>query len=229
MHGCLSPEENAKLIAELREHWCEDETSIPDTMQVVYYHYEIEGYEGHAFCLFLQDDVLYEVSGSHCSCNGLEEQWQPEQASIKELLHRYRSQLEHDRYAETANKVLEALAWLQSAYPQFAQPSGNESGVQRSATHIAPDQQVNAVQPSGSDAVVGKAVWANREVVEKYTAFCTFWQQQHNEEVDEWFLFWWDGERIQGAVPATLVMALMEVAYRAWCASRLYDQEQGGV
>jgi len=34
-------------------------------------------YEGDALVLFERDGKLYEVSGSHCSCNGLEDQWTP--------------------------------------------------------------------------------------------------------------------------------------------------------
>ena len=51
--------------------------------------YEYEDYSGSAFVLFLKDDKLYEVNGGHCSCYGLEEQWEPEETSVAALVHRY--------------------------------------------------------------------------------------------------------------------------------------------
>lgn len=45
-------------------------------------------YEGTAFVLFERDGQLYEVNGSHCSCYGLEGQWDPEKTSVAELRHR---------------------------------------------------------------------------------------------------------------------------------------------
>lgn len=45
-------------------------------------------YDGEAFVLFKRNGKLYEVDGSHCSCFGFEDQWDPEEASIAELRHR---------------------------------------------------------------------------------------------------------------------------------------------
>jgi len=50
--------------------------------------YDNEDYEGSAFVLFQQNGKLYEVNGGHCSCYGLEGQWDPEETSVKELRHR---------------------------------------------------------------------------------------------------------------------------------------------
>lgn len=50
--------------------------------------YEYEEYEGSAFVLFLKEDKLYEVNGGHCSCYGLEGQWEPEETSVKAIGHR---------------------------------------------------------------------------------------------------------------------------------------------
>lgn len=46
------------------------------------------GYEGDAFGLFERDGELWEVNGGHCSCNGLEGQWEPEKTNIEALRHR---------------------------------------------------------------------------------------------------------------------------------------------
>lgn len=46
------------------------------------------GWDGVAFVLFRRDGTLYEVNGSHCSCYGLEGQWEPEETSIAALIER---------------------------------------------------------------------------------------------------------------------------------------------
>lgn len=50
--------------------------------------YDIDGYEGEAIVIFRQDGKLFEVHGSHCSCYGLEGQWEPEAVEPEVLLGR---------------------------------------------------------------------------------------------------------------------------------------------
>lgn len=50
--------------------------------------YTYRDYEGDAFVLFIKEGKIYEVNGSHCSCYGLEEQWEPEEINIEELKNR---------------------------------------------------------------------------------------------------------------------------------------------
>ncbi|MCY9324031.1 hypothetical protein [Bacillus haynesii] len=57
-------------------------------VEVILASYTYEDYEGDAFVLFRKDGKYYEVHGSHCSCYGLEDQWEPEEAVLKELEHR---------------------------------------------------------------------------------------------------------------------------------------------
>lgn len=59
-----------------------------DEVEILYSEYDYEDYSGSAWVLFRKDDMLYEVSGSHCSCNGLEGQWEPSFTTIKTLLMR---------------------------------------------------------------------------------------------------------------------------------------------
>lgn len=54
---------------------------FPTDDQILYASYETPSYEGYSFVLFERDGVLYEVTGSHCSCMGLEGQWNPEATS----------------------------------------------------------------------------------------------------------------------------------------------------
>ena len=55
---------------------------------ILFAYYGYEDYSGLSFVLYEQDGKLYEVNGSHCSCNGLEGQWSPEEVTIEQLQHR---------------------------------------------------------------------------------------------------------------------------------------------
>lgn len=44
---------------------------------VIYAWYEYEDYSGSAEVIFIHNGKFFTVSGSHCSCNGLEECWDP--------------------------------------------------------------------------------------------------------------------------------------------------------
>jgi hypothetical protein len=50
-----------------------------------YYNDDGENYCGDAYVLFAKGDKYYEVHGSHCSCMGLEDQWEPEECTYEEL------------------------------------------------------------------------------------------------------------------------------------------------
>lgn len=54
-------------------------------------------YEGAAIVIFVRDEKYYEVHGSHCSCNGLEGQWSPEETSMEALLYRLENMDEYSR------------------------------------------------------------------------------------------------------------------------------------
>ena len=77
--------------------------------------YGTGGYEGSAFVLFRRDGQLYEVNGSHCSCYGLENQWDPELTTVEALRHRLTNgTLGADSYYDNSfaielHQVLDAL------------------------------------------------------------------------------------------------------------------------
>lgn len=50
--------------------------------------YGQESYEGSAFVLMIKEGKLFEVHGSHCSCMGLENQWEEEPTSVAALRKR---------------------------------------------------------------------------------------------------------------------------------------------
>lgn len=56
--------------------------------KILFAWYGYGDYDGSAFVLIERDGKLYEVNGSHCSCFGLEDQWDPEETSVAALRHR---------------------------------------------------------------------------------------------------------------------------------------------
>ena len=54
----------------------------------VYAYYYDEDYLGDAYLLFIENDKLYEVVANHCSCYGLEGQFEPEEVPIEVLYDR---------------------------------------------------------------------------------------------------------------------------------------------
>lgn len=76
---------------------------FPTDEQIIYAHYEAEGYEGSSFVLFERDGKVYEVNGSHCSCYGLEGQWTPEETSWDAIAIRT-----PDRYGAPREVITEA-------------------------------------------------------------------------------------------------------------------------
>ncbi len=64
--------------------WADDfviAKDFPTDAQILYASYESGGYEGWSVVLFKRGGKLYEVTGSHCSCHGLEGQWEPEETT----------------------------------------------------------------------------------------------------------------------------------------------------
>lgn len=58
--------------------------------EILFAYYGYGSYEGGATVLFQRNGKLYEVSGGHCSCNGLEGQWSPEEVTWDQLAMRYK-------------------------------------------------------------------------------------------------------------------------------------------
>jgi hypothetical protein len=75
-------------------------------------YYAIEGYEGSAFVLLRKDDRLYEINASHCSCRGLENNWEPEEVTKEALLHRIGSGRLGRDYEDNNTFAAELLAVL---------------------------------------------------------------------------------------------------------------------
>ena len=66
--------------------------SLGDNVKILIASYTYEDYNGDAFVLFEQDGLLYEVNGGHCSCYGLEDQWEPELTTVEAIRKRIDSE-----------------------------------------------------------------------------------------------------------------------------------------
>lgn len=84
----MKPEERAVAQAAL----------IPEPEEVLFAGYRTPSYEGYALVVYRNGDKYYTVEGSHCSCMGLEGQWNPEEYSKETLRQVY------ERKAETLAK-----------------------------------------------------------------------------------------------------------------------------
>lgn len=78
-----------------------------DGCKIVLAAYQYADYSGDAFVIFNKNGILYEVHGSHCSCCGLEGQWQPEETSKEALL--YRSEQGYGLIHDLKKEVKKAL------------------------------------------------------------------------------------------------------------------------
>ena len=65
---------------------------VDDTVKICFAVYEYEDYAGSAFVLYYDTKTknYYEVSGGHCSCYGLEDQWEPDEVNLVALENRIR-------------------------------------------------------------------------------------------------------------------------------------------
>lgn len=87
-----------------------DSTSL-DACTLLIGSYSYESYEGSAFVLFEKDGKLFEVNGGHCSCYGLEGQWDPEETTIASLRKRFEKETRWSDPGLSAavNEVLDTL------------------------------------------------------------------------------------------------------------------------
>lgn len=76
------------------EEMCDDFDIVHDDMisenEILIASYGGTSYDGDAFVLFERGGTLYEVHGAHCSCNGLEGQWEPEETTAEAIALRFK-------------------------------------------------------------------------------------------------------------------------------------------
>lgn len=74
----------------------EFEVNLPENCEILFASYDVDGYDGAATVIFRINGELFEVHGSHCSCFGLEDQWEPETTSVEYFLRQAAVQKEHN-------------------------------------------------------------------------------------------------------------------------------------
>jgi hypothetical protein len=79
--------ENFTCIEDIKSNFCISDKDLQDVI-IIYAAYDTPDYEGYAHIIFIKEGTVYEVNGSHCSCAGLEGQWEPEETSVIALLTR---------------------------------------------------------------------------------------------------------------------------------------------
>jgi hypothetical protein len=85
---------------------------VPTEDEVVFAAYGLEeAYSGSAIVIFEKNGELFENQGGHCSCNGLEDQWQPGKVTWEALALRLPKDGRQDDYFRSP---------LSSAYTQEA-------------------------------------------------------------------------------------------------------------
>ncbi len=87
-------------------HWDEihlPPEDFPPPEAILFASYGGQSYEGDAYVLFRKDAKYFEVHGSHCSCTGLEDQWDPAKVSVPYLVNMVKAM----RNAEDPSRFLE--------------------------------------------------------------------------------------------------------------------------
>lgn len=114
------------MVSDFHQGWSLDEEKLAEVMQedrwksideVLLASYTYEDYSGDAFVLFRKGDKLYEVNGGHCSCYGLEGQWEPEETNVEALRHRLEKgdlgyegwREKHNVFADELKQILDKL------------------------------------------------------------------------------------------------------------------------
>ena len=112
---------NTRYDEDFNELPSERHLSESETVLIAVYTYEC--YSGKAFVLYEQDGKLFEVNGGHCSCYGLEDQFDPEETTWEALLMRDFSDSWYSDYNpwNSMNDRIAALAAERGVFPKGEQ------------------------------------------------------------------------------------------------------------
>ena len=79
---------------------------FPTDEEILFASYEQGGYDGDSLVLYRRDGKLYYNSASHCSCYGLEGQWNPDEVIPEQLAKMHEPDEDHGAEAIEAWKNL---------------------------------------------------------------------------------------------------------------------------
>lgn len=116
LHDFSSKKAVAEAFYKEGSDWAKIPVDLSDC-KILLVSYSVDNYTGNAFVLFEKDGNLYEVNGCHCSCYGLEGQWEPEETSLASLKHRYKNgRLGDNEYSGNMFKkeILEVINFLKN-------------------------------------------------------------------------------------------------------------------
>jgi hypothetical protein len=102
----------------------EFEMDLAEPDDVIYADYDTPSYEGYANVIYRQGDRYYWAYGSHCSCYGLEGQWDPEEYDARQLVEVLRRG-NHWRLDDLGRNVQEYIVDAVLAYPGNGQFAGH--------------------------------------------------------------------------------------------------------
>lgn len=70
-----------------------------------------DAYSGDAFVLLEKDGVYYEVNGGHCSCYGLEDQWNLEETAEEALKFRHDAEYSYGGFRIAKGALKQHFGW----------------------------------------------------------------------------------------------------------------------
>lgn len=98
----LSRSEQNDAYVEYQDYkaWSDEpEPKLPDHLHIFFSSYECECYEGDSMVWGYDTEkgTFFYVSGGHCSCYGLEGQWDEEPYSFEEMIEKIKTDLSWER------------------------------------------------------------------------------------------------------------------------------------
>lgn len=85
------------------------EMQEPEPEQVILAAYDVGSYEGSSEVIYRNGEDYFVVSGGHCSCYGLEGQWEPEKYDLATLKAAYGKMSSYDALSEQTKAIVAAL------------------------------------------------------------------------------------------------------------------------
>ena len=106
------------VYREFQDYYEREKSELPSNLVLLYADYTYKDYSGDAYVLGYDEEKkqFFEVHGSHCSCYGLEGQWDEEYyEDVKQLQaaieRRFSNRSKYSRYAHSSK---EFQKWLES-------------------------------------------------------------------------------------------------------------------
>lgn len=103
----------------------EFQMDVPEPDDVIYAEYDTPCYDGYANVIYRNGDRYYWAYGSHCSCYGLEEQWDPEEYDGRSLIEVLRRGNHWRLSSDPGREIQEYIIGAIEAYDPFAAAAGH--------------------------------------------------------------------------------------------------------